>query len=420
MPRILLFTGKGGVGKTSVAAATALRAAERGTRTLVLSTDAAHSLGDVFARSLGPEPSALGENLDAQEVDVHYSVQKHWGRLQDYIRAVFRWRGLDDVLADEMSVLPGMEEVAGFLWVHQHFESDEYDLIVIDSAPTGESLRFLSLPDVGRWWMEKLFPIHRRVARALRPAVTAITDFPVPKEETYDAAEELFHQLDAIHERFIAPAVTSVRLVVNPEMVVIKESRRTFTYLHLFGYTCDAIVLNRVLPDESGRYFEPMRAAQQGYRALLEEMFSGLPILEAPLFPKELMGMDDLRRLGEQLYGDRDPAARFHEGRAFGIKVREDGGADLTLPLPLATKEEIDLTNRGAEITIAVGPYRRAVYLPRILHGREIVRARMSDGELVVEFGKKPQESRGGSVKRAGRTGDSSARPSGSPGSARR
>jgi arsenite-transporting ATPase len=409
VPRILLFTGKGGVGKTSVAAATALRAAERGTRTLVLSTDAAHSLGDVLALALGPEPAPVGGNLDAQEVDVHYSVQKHWGRLQDYIRTVFRWRGLDDVLADEMSVLPGMDEVAGFLWIDQHFESGRYDLIVIDSAPTGESLRFLSLPDVGRWWMEKFFPIHRRVARALRPAITAVSDFPVPKEETYDAAEELFHRLDVVHEHFIDPAVTSVRLVVNPEMVVIKESRRAFTYLHLFGYACDAVVLNRVLPDDSGRYFEPMRAAQQSHRALLEEAFAGLPILEAPLFPREVVGLDDLRRLGEHLYGDRDPGARLHEGKAFEIAVR-GGEADLILPLPLATKEEIDLTSRDGEITVAVGPYRRTVHLPRILHGRDVVRARMIDGKLVVEFG----------VRRASRTDDSSARPSGSRGSARR
>jgi len=390
LPRILLFTGKGGVGKTSVAAATALRAAERGTRTLILSTDAAHSLGDVFDVELGPEPVSLRDHLHGQEVDVHYSVEKHWGRLQKYVQSLFRWRGLDDVLAEEMSVLPGMEEVAGFLWVYHHFQSGEYDLLVIDTAPTGESLRFLSLPDVGRWWMEKLFPIHRRMARALRPAVERMSDFPVPKEETYDAAEELFHQLDSIHERFTDAAVTSVRLVANPEMVVIKESRRAFTYLHLFGYSIDAVVLNRMLPDEAAEtYLGEMRHAQQGYRDMVEETFSPLPILEAPAFSREVVGIDDLRRLGEALYGDRDPAARLYEGPTFDIRTRDDGRVDLVLPLPLAAKEDLQLTHRSSELSVTVGSYRRALYLPRILHGREIERARLDEGELVIEFGRR-------------------------------
>lgn len=388
MPRILLFTGKGGVGKTSVAAATALRAAGRGTRTLVLSTDTAHSLGDVFEVELGPEPVQLRDGLHAQEIDARYSVEKHWGQLQDYVHSLFRWRGLDDVLAEEMSVLPGMEEIAGFLWVHHAYESDDYDLIVIDAAPTGESLRFLSLPDVGRWWMEKLFPIHRRMARALRPAVERITDFPIPREETYNAAEELFHRLDAIHERFTDPAATSVRLVVNPETVVIKESRRTLTYLYLFGYTIDAVVLNRMLPEEAAdTYLRAMWEDQQSHRATMSETFAPLPILEATAFSREVMGIDDLHRLGEALYGDRDPAAQLSEGRTFRIESRDDGSVELVLPLPLASKEDVDITHRSSEISISVGPYRRTLYLPRILHGREVRRARMGAGELIVEFG---------------------------------
>lgn len=392
MPRILLFTGKGGVGKTSIAAATALRAADRGMRTLVLSTDAAHSLGDVFDVDLGPEPTLLAERLHGQEVDVHYSVEKHWGRLREYARSLFRWRGLDDVLADEMSVLPGMEEIAGFLWVHHHYRSGDFDLLVIDAAPTGESLRFLSLPEVGRWWMEKFFPIHRRVARALRPAVERFSDFPVPKEETYHAAEQLFHELDSIHERFTDPEVTSIRLVVNPEMVVIKESRRTFTYLHLFGYSIDAVVLNRMLPEAAaGTYLAPMREAQQSYREMVEEAFSPLPVLEVPAFAREVVGTDDLRRLGEALYGDRDPAARLYSGRTFEIRPRGDGRVDLVLPLPLATKEEIGLTQRSSEVSVTVGSYRRTFHLPRILHDRGIARARMDGGSLVLEFGAKDE-----------------------------
>jgi arsenite-transporting ATPase len=391
VPRILLFTGKGGVGKTSVAAATALRAAQRGTRTLVLSTDAAHSLADVFARPLGPEPVEVAPRLVGQEIDVHYSVEKDWARLREYAERVFRWRGLDDVLAEEMSVLPGMEEVAGFLWVHQHFHSGLHDLIVIDSAPTGESLRFLSLPDVGRWWMEKLFPIHRRLVHVLRPAVEAVSDIPVPQEDTYDAAAALFRQVDSIHAAFVDPSVTSVRLVVNPEQVVIKESQRTFTYLHLFGYTVDAIVLNRVLPDAArDGYFAAMREDQRRYRALVQEAFAPLPILEAPHFPREVAGIDVLERLGEALYGDRDPAARLSDARTFEMRSVDGGAVLLTLPLPLATKEDVELTHKGEELIVRVGSYRRSLHLPRALRGREVERAKMEDGKLAIRFRAEP------------------------------
>ena len=388
MPRILLFTGKGGVGKTSVAAATALRAAERGMRTLVLSTDAAHSLGDAFAREIGPAPVPLAPHLDGQEIDVYYSVEKHWGKLQEYIQSLFRWRGAETIYAEEMSVLPGMEEVASFLWVHQHFHSGAYDLIVIDSAPTGETLRFLALPEVGRWWMDKLFPLHRKVARVLRPAVERLSDIPLPQETTYDAAQSLFRQLDSIHATFTDPATTSVRVVLNPETMVIKESQRTYTYLHLFGYAVDAVILNRILPaDVAGGYFAAMREAQRENRRLIDEIFSPLPVLEAPYFAREVVGPESLRLLAESLYGDRDPAERFSRGRSFDVTPMADGRIVLALALPNVQKDEIHLSQRGDEITITVGRYRRNVLLPRVLQGRAIERARMEEGKLTVSFG---------------------------------
>jgi arsenite-transporting ATPase len=387
MPRILLFTGKGGVGKTSIAAATALRAAERGMRTLVISTDAAHSLGDAFDREIGPNPVPLADNLDGQEIEVYHSIEKHWGKLQAYIRSLFRWRGVDEVFAEEMSVLPGMEEVASFLWVHQHFHSGAYELIVIDAAPTGETLRFLALPEVGRWWMDKLFPLHRKVARVLRPAVERVTDMPVPQEETYDAAERLFRDLDSIHATFTDPAITSVRVVLNPETMVIKESQRTFTYLHLFGYATDAVILNRVLPaDVEGSYFAEMRAAQQRNRALIDEVFSPLPILEIPYFPREVMGVESLRRMGASLYGDRDPAARLYDRRTFELQAGADGRITVTLALPRVQKDQVDLVQRGDELTITVGHYRRNLLLPRVLHGRDVERAKVEEGRLVITF----------------------------------
>lgn len=388
MSRILLFTGKGGVGKTSVAAATALRAAEQGKRTLVISTDAAHSLGDVFDRRLGPEPASLAENLDGQEIDVYYSVERHWGKLQDYVRTLFRWRGVDEIFAEELSVLPGMEEVASFLWVHHHYHHGHYDLIVIDSAPTGETLRLLSLPEVGRWWMEKLFPIQRKVARVLRPAVSTVSDIPVPREETYDAAAELFEQLDAIHATFTDPEITSVRVVLNPESVVIKETLRTYTYLNLFGYSVDAVILNRVLPAELRTgYFADMRNAQDRNRTLIENSFAPVPILDVPFFPTEVMGVDRLREMAASLYKDRDPGARLYAGRVFTLEEAEGGRVRLTLALPNVKKEEVGLLHKGPELAIAVGAYRRNLDLPRVLHDRPVEGARVVDEHLVILFG---------------------------------
>lgn len=391
MPRILLFTGKGGVGKTSIAAATALRAAERGMRTLVISTDAAHSLGDAFDRTIGPNPVPLADHLDGQEIEVYHSIEKHWGKLQTYIRSLFRWRGVDEIFAEEMSVLPGMEEVASFLWVHQHFHSGAYELIVIDAAPTGETLRFLALPEVGRWWMDKLFPLHRKMARVLRPAVERVTDMPVPQEETYDAAERLFRDLDSIHATFTDPEVTSVRVVLNPETMVIKESQRTFTYLHLFGYATDAVILNRVLPaDVEGSYFAEMRAAQQRNRTLIDEVFSPLPILEIPFFPREVLGQESLRRMATSLYADRDPAARLYDRRTFEMQATAEGRIVVTLALPRVQKEEVDLVQRGDELTITVGQHRRNLLLPRVLQGRDVERARVEAGRLRVTFAARP------------------------------
>ena len=388
MPRIVLFTGKGGVGKTTVAAATALQAARRGHRTIVLSTDPAHSLGDVFDRPLEPEPIRLGEKLDGQEIDIYYSVAQYWGKLQEYLRTLFQWRGVNEVFAEEMSVLPGMEEVAGFLWVRQHVFSGNYDLVVIDAAPTGETLRFLSLPDVGRWWMEKLFPIHRRFARVLRPAVTRVSDLPVPQEETYDAAEGLFRQLDEIHALFTDAETTSVRLVLNPESVVVQESQRAYTYLNLFGYAIDAVVLNRMLPAEAETgYFANMRRAQLLQREAIRQSFAPLPLMEVPFFPHEVIGREQLGAMGAALYGDRDPRARLCQERPFEIRVQEDGSVELVLVLPFARKEQIDLAHHANEIVITVGNFRRNFHLPRVLYGRSILKARMQGNRLHVRFG---------------------------------
>src|SRR6266480_3764885 len=236
MTRILLYTGKGGVGKTSVAAATALACAEAGQRTMVLSTDIAHSLGDVFGVELGPEPVQIGPNLWAQESDVFHNVSRYWGRIQEYAASVLRWRGLDDVLAEEMTVLPGMDEVGSLLWIADHHDSAKYDVIVVDAAPTGETLRLLSLPEAVKWWMERIVPLQQKLTKVAGPIVRRMIGMPMPSDAVFAAGDRLFRQLEHLHELLVDPDRTSVRIVLNLEKIVIKEAQRSFTYFHLYGY----------------------------------------------------------------------------------------------------------------------------------------------------------------------------------------
>jgi arsenite-transporting ATPase len=260
--RIILYTGKGGVGKTSVAAATALRCAELGLRTVVVSTDTAHSLGDSLDVELGPEPKPVRENLWAQEIDVHYSIEKHWGKVQQAMASVLAGQGVDKMVADELSILPGLEEGASLLWINQYVREQTYEVVVIDAAPTAETLRLLSLPDVGRWWFERLFPIGR-TARAFAPLVRAFSNQTLDPS-ILDAAERMFEQLGNVHKYLSDPALTSVRLVMNAERMVVKESQRTYTYLNLYGYTVDAVVCNRLIPEEvTDPYFAGWKESQR-------------------------------------------------------------------------------------------------------------------------------------------------------------
>ncbi len=254
--RILLYTGKGGVGKTSAAAATALRCAELGYRTVVLSTDTAHSLADSFDLPLGPEPVGIGPNLWGQEADVYYSIEKHWATLQQYLAAVFTWQGIGDLLAEEIAVIPGMEEGIGLLWIDQHHREGRFDVIIVDCSPTAETLRLLSLPDTGRWWFERLFPIGKRATLMLGPLVRPFLDnMPLPDRDTLDAAKALFDQLGDLYRLLTDPEVSSVRLVMNPEMMVIREAQRSYTYLNLYGYATDAVICNRIFPAAEDGYF---------------------------------------------------------------------------------------------------------------------------------------------------------------------
>ena len=386
--RILLYTGKGGVGKTTVAAATAVRLAELGYRTVVMSTDLAHSLADSFDRQLAPEPIELAPNLWAQETDIYYNLKTYWGRVQEWLNAVLAWRQVDEIVADEVSVLPGMEELANLLWINRHRERGQFDAIVVDCAPTGETLRLLSFPEIGRWWVEKIMPIHRAAAQLVRPIVRATSGMPMPENDVYDAVQDLFNQLDKLHGMLIDPKLTSVRLVLNPEKMVVKEAQRTYTYFNLFGYPSDLVVCNRVLPKElQDGYFAAWKQTQARHLADIEQRFAPMPIMEVPLFKDEIVGIERLREFASALYGEDDPTRVYWRGRAQQVE-KSDGGYLLRLPLPFVEKGDVDLTLVGDELVVHVGQHKRNLILPRILVGMQTAGAKFEGDELLVRFTK--------------------------------
>ncbi len=385
MTRILLYTGKGGVGKTSIAAATALMCADRGLRTMVLSTDIAHSLADAFETPLGPEPSEIAPNLWGQEPDVYYNIARYWRTIQTYVTELFSWRGLDAVMAEEMTVLPGMDELGNLLWIADHVESRRFDVIVVDAAPTGETLRLLSLPEASRWWVERIAPIGRRMTRLGRPVLEKMLGVPVPKDEVFAAAERLLLRLDDVHRLLADPDQTSVRITLALDKLSVAEARRSFTYFHLFGYPSDLVICNRVLPVDSGPYFERLRVAQQGYLPIVEQEFGPVPVRSVPQFDHEMVGFDRLREIGRSLFGDEDPTTVFYRGRPYDVHRNGDGYV-LDVELPFTTRENLKLSRHGDELVLHVGTWRRTLVLPRALIDVPTRSAKLDGTTLRIEF----------------------------------
>lgn len=383
--RIILFTGKGGVGKTSVAAATALRCAELGQRTIILSTDPAHSLSDSFDLPIGPEPAPVGPNLDGQEVDVFHQMDKYWGVVQAWLANVLVWRGVDGLRAAEASLFPGMEELASLLQVIHLYESGEYETIIVDCAPTGETLRLLSLPEMARWYLSHILPVDRRSAALAGPLLRALTDIPVPDADVLAALEKLIFHLEEMHRLLANPDLSSLRLVMTPEKMVIKEAQRTYTYLNLYGFVTDAVVCNRLLTPATDGYFAAWRQTQEKYLALIREGFSPLPLLTAPFFPEEVVGLPMLQRLAEALYGRTNPAEILFRGATHTISQVDDH-YQLTVPLPFASRDKINLTRRNDELVIQINNHRRNLILPRPLAPLKITDARYQGQNLIVRF----------------------------------
>ncbi len=385
--RVILVTGKGGVGKTTVSAATALAAADAGHRTLVMSTDPAHSLADAFQIELGDEPTVVAPNLQAQQIDSQARLEDSWGEVRDHLTDLFDWSGLKGIEAEELTVFPGMDEIFALATVRDHTKSGDYDAVIVDCAPTAETLRLLSLPEVLSWYMEKMFPIGRRVAKVVRPVLSRVTTIPVADDRVFDAVARFYERLDGIREILADSAITSARLVMNPEKMVIAEARRTYTYLGLFGYAVDAAIVNRVLPEEvHDPYFKRWHEIQGEHLATVEDAFADVDVRRLRLFDEEMVGVDKLRLIGEELYGDLDPIDRMSETVPF--RVDDDGdNVVLVLSVPFAEKSDVDVLRHADELFITVGPYRRSFVLPDSLKRRQVRRAQLIEGELRVTFG---------------------------------
>ncbi|HZN13024.1 MAG TPA: TRC40/GET3/ArsA family transport-energizing ATPase [Acidimicrobiales bacterium] len=384
--RILLFTGKGGVGKTTVAAATALRCADRGLRTLVLSTDPAHSLADAFDVYLGSVPTPIADRLAGQQLDATERLEETWADVQHYVMQVLDWVGVDAIEAEELSVIPGLDEVFSLADIKSFAGSGDYDVIVVDCAPTAETIRFLSLPDILSWYMDRIFPVERRLAKVVRPVLNRVTSLPVANDDVFAAIRRFYDRLDGVRELLTDGATSSVRLVVNPERMVIAEARRTATYLALFGYHVDAVIANRLLPEAvSDPWFATWKATHAEHLGAIEEGFAPLPVIKAELAPEELVGLDKLRTFGDLLYGDSEAHEVFHSGEPLRIKARGKTRV-LSLELPFADKDDLEVGRRDGELIVRVGPHRRAIVLPDSLRKREVGRAKMVDDRLEISF----------------------------------
>ena len=388
--RIIVHTGKGGTGKTSISAATALHCARAGLKTLVISTDTAHSLADSLERDIGPEPVALLDNLWAQEVDVRHSIDRYWGDIQKRLLRLLRHPELEELVAGEVTLLPGLEEGAQLLWINHYFEQGDYDALIVDAAPTAETLRLLSLPDVTRWWYSRVLSLAQGASRVLGPLNRAMGRDD-DRGDALGQLDMLLGTLDRVRQLLSDPQISSVRLVVNPERMVIRETQRTWTCLNLYGYAVDAVLCNRILPDElRDPWFAPAKERQTENLTLLRESFGDLPLLTASLLPVEASGTEALRQLGAELYGERNPLENFHCGTTHRISATADGGYLLSVPLPFTRRDDLDLYRTRDELTLQVGRWRRNFVLPHALAGLDIEGARFEDSCLKIRFGAAP------------------------------
>jgi arsenite-transporting ATPase len=384
-PRIILYTGKGGVGKTSVAAATARRCAATGARTLVLSTDPAHSLAESLQAPVGPEPTEAGGGVWAQQVQAQDELERNWSAAQEWLGGVLAERGVERIAAEELTVPPGADELFSLLQLKRHAESGDWDAIIVDCAPTGETLRLLSFPDAARWWLDRVLGRENALLSAARPLARAFFDLSLPDERVIADVQRLVGNLIEMHELLRDAGRVTLRLVMTPDRMVVAEAMRTFTYLNLYGYLCDAVVVNRVFPENVGEYFGAWRAVQAEQLVDVEAAFAPVPVLRADYFDQEVLGAEMLDRLADGLFGGRDAGAVLHDRLAQELELNGTR-AELRLDLPFVEKGDVALKKIGLELVVRVDGHRRTIVLPGALAGFRPTSAKLAEGSLVVGF----------------------------------
>jgi len=390
-PRTILYTGKGGVGKTSVATATARRCAAQGARTIVLSTDPAHSLAESLEATVGGRPTDVGGGLFAQQIQAQDELERHWSGVQRWLGSVLIERGVDRIAAEELTVPPGGDELFSLLALKTLHESGDWDVIVVDCAPTGETLRLLSFPDAARWWLEKVLGRERALLAAARPLARTFLDVQLPDERAFAEIQRLVENLVGMHELLRDTEHASIRLVMTPDRMVVSEAMRTFTYLNLYGYVTDAVVVNRVFPEEvEGTYFGAWRAVQAEQLELVQSGFAPVPMLRAPYFEREVQGVEMLDRLGGALFAGRDAGAVLHDRVTQELSLH-DGGAELRLDLPFVSKGDVSLKKIGLELVVRVDGHKRTIILPGAMAAYRPSSASLADGSLVVGFAAQEQ-----------------------------
>jgi arsenite-transporting ATPase len=390
--RIIFFAGKGGVGKTSVAAATGIKVAEMGHKTVIMSLDVAHSLSDIFDldrnlldHNLG-KPTGVSSNLWIQELDIQEEIKKNWGEIHKYLSTLLSATGLSEILAEELAILPGMEEVSLLLYINRYVRSKEFDVIILDCAPTGESLRFISIPTTLDWYIKKIFKMEKAVAKYVGPIAKRVYNVPIPGDEYFDAIENLFERLRGVDQILVDPKITTVRLITNPEKVVLKETQRAFMYFSLYKMNIDCIIMNRILPDAvNDTYFEDWRASQRRHMKKAEEYFSPIPIFPVNLFKEEVLGYNSLKVLADQIYEGRNPLERFFSGQPYSL-IKENGEYRLMIKLPFITKKDVELNRLSDELVVRVGSFKRHLLLPRQVAASKTVKARLEGQHLCIHF----------------------------------
>lgn len=388
MMRIILYTGKGGVGKTSIAAATACKIAKEGKKVLVMSTDQAHSLGDSFNIKLSNKPVQITQNLEALEIDAILENEQAWGKIKGYIEKLMLLRSGKSLENEELLVFPGFEDLLSLLKIKEIHDEGVYDVLIVDCAPTGETMSLLKFPELFKWWMEKIFPFKKKAAKIAKPIVETAMKIPIPDTATFDEIEELYKRIDELHELLLDKDKVSIRIVTTPEKIVIKEAKRSFAYLHLFDFNVDAVIINKIFSEEGAKgYFEKWLDIQRESIREIYESFSPVPLFRSELMKSEVRCYDALLKMGENIYREAVPEEIFFKEKIFEVDKSEgDGGYLLIINMPFVDKKELNIFQKGDEISISIKNEKRSFVLPKKLQGKEVDKASYSDGKLVIHF----------------------------------